>query len=71
VSKNNREGLVILLRGVALAILFSGTFGYALVFSNLLIGGCFLILAIAVNYLASELDKHFDTDYPNKVKGQK
>lgn len=61
-SKNNREGLVILLRGVALATLFSGTFGYALVFSDLLIGGVFLILAIAINHLANELDKHFDTD---------
>ena len=61
-SKNNREGLVILLRGVALAILFSGTFGYALVFSNLLVSGAFLILAIAINHLANELDKHFNTD---------
>ena len=61
-SKNNREGLVILLRGVALATLFSGTFGYALVFSDLLISGVFLILAIAINHLANELDKHFDTD---------
>ena len=56
-SKNNKDGLVILLRGVALALLFSGTFGYAIVFSNLLVAGAFLILAIAVNYLASELDR--------------
>lgn len=61
-SKNNREDLVVLLRGVALATLFSGTFGYALVFSDLLIGGAFLILAIAINYLASVLDKDFNTD---------
>jgi hypothetical protein len=56
-SKNNKDGLVILLRGVALAMLFSGTFGYAIVFSDLLVAGAFLILAIAINYLASELDK--------------
>ena len=56
-SKNNKDGLVILLRGVALALLFSGTFGYAIVFSNLLVAGAFLILAIVVNYLASELDR--------------
>jgi hypothetical protein len=56
-SKNNKDGLVILLRGVALAMLFSGTFGYAIVFSDLLVAGAFLILALAINYLASELDK--------------
>ena len=56
-SKNNKDGLVILLRGVALATLFSGTFGYAIIFSDLLVAGAFLILAIAINYLASELDK--------------
>ena len=56
-NNNNKDGLVILLRGVALALLFSGTFGYAIVFSNLLVAGAFLILAIAVNYLASELDR--------------
>jgi hypothetical protein len=56
-SKNNKDGLVILIRGVALATLFSGTFGYAIVFSDLLVAGAFLILALAINYLASELDK--------------
>jgi hypothetical protein len=56
-SKNNKDGLVILLRGVALAMLFSGTFGYAIVFSDLLVAGAFLILAIAINHLANELDK--------------
>jgi hypothetical protein len=61
-SKNNREGLVILVRGVALAILFSGTFGFAIIFSNLWVSGLFLILAVSVNHLANELDKFLDTD---------
>lgn len=61
-SKNNREGIVILIRGIALATLFTGTFGYAIIFSNLLIPVLFLILAIAINHLANELDKHLDTD---------
>jgi hypothetical protein len=56
-SKNNKDGLVILIRGVALATLFSGTFGFAIIFSNLWVSGLFLILAIAINHLANELDK--------------
>lgn len=61
-SNNNREGIVILIRGIALATLFTGTFGYAIIFSNLFISGVFLLLAISINYLANEIDKDFKKD---------
>lgn len=61
-SKNDREGIVILIRGIALATLFTGTFGYAIIFSNLFISGVFLLLAISINYLANEIDKDFKKD---------
>lgn len=61
-SKNDQEGIVILIRGIALATLFTGTFGYAIIFSNLFISGVFLLLAISINYLANEIDKDFKKD---------
>ena len=59
-SDADREGIVILLRGVALAVFIAGVIGCAIIFSNLVGSAVSLGLAIGINTLATELDKHFD-----------
>lgn len=60
-SEGDKEGIVILVRGIAFAVLIAGVLGCLAIFSNILGAILFLALAIGINKLANELDKYFDS----------